>query len=324
MIKNELKAVLLLLFLNVTLNLHSQTGRVRILSELSNVNIYIDEIFKGTDVLLLDTVKIGSHCLKVTKNDILIYEEDLNVKSNNFTTVWIKNSKEIQEKLLVEKKKELEIYHSKKLDILLDEHLVTSLTGNRKINEETKSHFYPGYHSVVCTNTKSINTDNLPTTKNKKEVAWFITRGNQKIEELDFATLTNYRTYTDSFTTNQQRLKEYRAKKIVKHKRVTDWTCIGFGALFTGGGLLLYNPKVDIFKPNQPAKDIIPNALLGAAVLTGMVSIISGLIGFRPQVPQPPAFNMSIPLDLAIEQATEYNTNLKKELGLPVNFDLQK
>jgi hypothetical protein len=324
MIKKELNVIFLLFFLNVTVNLHSQTGKVKILSELNNVNIYIDDIFKGTNILILDSVKVGSHCFKATKNEILILEEDITVKPNNITSVWITNSKEIQEKLLVKNQKELDIYNSKKLDILLDEHLVTTLTGNRKVNEDTKSHFFPGYYSVICTNTKNIVTDNLPTTKNKKEVAWFITRGNQKIEELEFATLTNNRVYTDSFANNQQRLKEFKAKKLVKQKRVTDWTCIGFGALFTSGGLLLYNYNVDIFKPNQTSKDIVPNALLGTAVLTGVVSIIYGLIGFRPQIPQPPTFNMNIPLDLAIEQATEYNTNLKKELGLPPNFDLQK
>jgi hypothetical protein len=302
----------------------AQKGNIKIYSELKGVYVYIDEIFKGADVTSIDSVTSGNHYLKVLKEDVIAFGELISVKSNETTAILVKDSKEIQDKLLSKKFKEQEMYRSKKLDVLLDTKYVTETSGNTQINENTKSVYFPGYFSVLGGSKTTGNVSTNSTTVTKTETSWFITKGNQKISQDEFAQLTNNSDYFDKANQNKKVLEKYEQIKAQKPKWKIDATSLIIGAVFAGGGLLLYDPKVNPFDNNAPEGKVITNVIGGSLGLVGSVAFLVGLFHHqRPYNPMP-VFISPITMDDAIRDSKEYNRKLKIELGLPETYEPQK
>lgn len=314
--------VFILLF--VCLSGYSQKGNLRIFSELKGVNVYLDEVFKGTDINSIDSVETGNHYLKVVKDDVIAFGELVVVKPNETTTILVKETKEIQDKLLAKKYNEQEIYRSKKLDVLLDTKYVTETTGNTQINEKTKSLYFPGYYSVLgsAKTTGDVTTNSKTVTKT--ETSWFITRGNQKITHDEFAMLTNNTDYFEKASIYNKEVEKYEQLKLEKPKWKIDATPLIIGTVFAAGGYLMYDKNVNPFDDNAPDGKVLVNVLGGSLMLTGAIAFFSGLFHHQKVSNPVPVFISPITMDDAIRDSKEYNRKLKIELGLPENYEPQK
>ncbi len=302
----------------------AQKGTLKVFSELKGVNIYLDDEFKGTDVSTFDSVPAGSHYVKAVKDDVIVFGELVTVNVNQTTTLLIKDTKEVQDKLLAKKYKEQETYRSRKLDILQDTKLVTTTTGNTQINEKTKSLYFPGYYSVLGGSSTSGNVATNSTTVTKTETSWFIIRGNQKIDFKEFALLTNNTLYFDNLNDFQSKLAEYEVLKKQKPKWKVDWTPVFVGGVFIGLGALFYDPAVNPFDEETPTGKQLVKVLCVSSILTGTVAFFAGLFNHVKPNPAYPTFINPITMDTAIRDAKEYNRKLKIELGLPEDFEPQK
>ena len=101
-LKNIETPLILILFLLPVL-CYSQKGTIKVFSELKGINVYLDEVFQGADIINIDSVTIGSHYLKVVKDNVIVYSELITVNQNAVTTAFIKDSEEVQNKLKNEK-----------------------------------------------------------------------------------------------------------------------------------------------------------------------------------------------------------------------------
>ncbi len=303
---------------------YAQKGNVKIFSEIKGVNVYLDEVFKGTDINSIDSVDAGNHYLKVLKDEVIAFGELINVKSNETTTILVKETKEIQGKLLAKKYQEQEIYRSKKLDVLLDTKYVTETSGSTEINEKTKSLYFPGYYSVLGGSKTTGNVTTNSTTVTKTETSWFIIRGNQKISHDEFAILTNNTDYFEKAGVYKKEVEKYEELKKQKPKWKVDATPLIIGTVFAAGGYLLYDRNVNIFDENAPDGKVLQNALGASLMLTGTIAFFTGLFHHQRVNNPVPVFISPITMDDAIRDSKEYNRKLKIELGLPEDFEPQK
>lgn len=95
--------------------LSAQTGTLKIFSEIKDISIYIDEVYVGRDMAEIKNVQKGTHYLKITKEGIAIYESIVAIEDGAASTIVLKDSPAIQEKLLETKKAEIAKYDSLKL-----------------------------------------------------------------------------------------------------------------------------------------------------------------------------------------------------------------
>ncbi|MDR3652645.1 MAG: hypothetical protein P4L34_06720 [Paludibacter sp.] len=308
----------------ICLNGYAQKGSIKIYSELKGVNVYLDEVFKGTDINSIDSVTAGNHYLKVVKDDVIVFGELVVAKPNETTAILVKETKDIQDKMLAKKYNEQESYRSKKLDVLLDTKYVTETSGNTQINEKTKSLYFPGYFSVLGGSNTTGNVSTNSTTVTKTETSWFIIRGNQKISHDEFAQLTNNTDYFNKAKLYNSEVEKYEQIKKQKPKWKVEATPLIIGAVFAAGGYLLYDPKVNMFSTNTSDAKVLGNAVGGSLMLVGTVAFLTGLFHHeRPNNPMP-VFISPITMDDAIRDSKEYNRKLKIELGLPENYEPQK
>src|SRR3989339_956623 len=119
------------------------TGTIKIFSEVKGIEIFLDEKSQGQDMAELYGVEMGSHYVKAVKDGLVIFSELVNVAPNGTTTLLIKDTGQIKEKLLESKYKEQEEYKNKKLDILLSKSVHT--VGSAY----TGSTYFPGYYSIL-------------------------------------------------------------------------------------------------------------------------------------------------------------------------------
>lgn len=274
----------------------AQKGTVKIFSELKPVKVYLNEEYKGEDVITLDSIAPGSHYLKVTKDDVIIYGELIQVKAGEVTTVLIKDSKENKDKLLQSKFKEIQEYKAKRLEILMSTNYVTSTSG------VTKSTYYPGYYIASGVSRTNIQSSTTTVTD------WFVTQGGvKKLAEPDFARLVN----------NQDALRRYEADKTGYKRDVKSSEnigCIGGGILLATGGTLL----VMSIKSKDKAEKTTYGVLSGLSFLLGLgFTNVSSNAGNTYKWK-----SHYMTVEDAVKYANEYNQNLKKSLGLPENFEL--
>ncbi|MCK4524688.1 hypothetical protein KAU15_07155, partial [candidate division WOR-3 bacterium] len=97
----------------------SQTGSLKIFSEIENIEIYFDDVLLGSNIKNIDSVSEGSHYLKVFKNGVIIYGELIEVKNNLTSTILIKKSEEMKKKYFEGKSKEIKKFKKEELTILV-------------------------------------------------------------------------------------------------------------------------------------------------------------------------------------------------------------
>lgn len=274
----------------------AQTGTIKIFTELSPVNVYLDEELKGIDVRVLDSVQIGSHYVKVTKDDVIVYGELVSVAQGAVTTILLKNDKEVQAKILDSKFKEQEEYKLKKIEILMSTNYST------ETKEKSISTHYPGYYVANTATTTSSNAQTTAYTD------WFVVQGGvNRISEVQFATLTN----------NTDALKQYQLDKdnidrIVK----TRGTLVTVCAIIALGFII---PAMVLISKDNDAG--IGLAIPGVIFAFPILSPHNEEKNIRAQYKWK---NHYMSCETALKNAQIYNLELKKKLGLPENYEPSK
>jgi|GEM_PF-3653746 len=83
-----------MLILSSTAALAQKTGTLNVYSEVSGVQLYVDENFIGEGTTLNFSTSAGSHYLKAVKNGKIIHSEVVTINEGETTTVVIKGTTE--------------------------------------------------------------------------------------------------------------------------------------------------------------------------------------------------------------------------------------
>lgn len=287
--------ITLFVFLFPTLS-YSQSGTIKIFSELEDVQVYLDEVPQGTDIFLIESLASGSHYLKLVKDSIIVYSELITVVEDETTTVLLKDSKEVQEKLLqgkLDKDQKLidnnpegiKQYNEEYLDIMVSTRYIT------ETSTEYESKYYPGYYS-------STGKTNVNSVSETKEITdWFIIQGGQQISHYDFAQIIG----------EQNKINDIDAQnKIIKRKR-SNRTALGLTGLTVGsiGGYFL----------------IVALVNGGSWLMPGIVYVLGFEVAIASLAMKPKYESVNYDMNEAREKILIYNQNLKQELGLPLNYE---
>ncbi len=285
----------LLVFLFPSLS-YSQSGTIKIFSELEDVQVYLDEVPQGTDISIIESVSSGSHYLKLVKDSVIVYGELISVVENETTTVLLKDSKEVQEKLLQGKlNKEQKIiddnpegvkqYKEQYLDIMVSTRYIT------ETSTVYESKYYPGYYS-------STGKTNVNSVSETKEITdWFIIQGGQQISHNDFAQIIG----------EQDKIDDIDAQnKIIKRKR-SNRTALGLAGLTVGaiGGYFFFAAITSG----------------GSWLMPCIVYVLGFEVGIMSLAMKPKYESVYYDMNEAREKILVYNQNLKKELGLPLSYE---
>ena len=295
--------IILFTLIVLSISATAQKGSIKIFSEIKGINIYLDEIFQGTDIVTIDSVQIGTHYLKVMKDSVILYGELVTIQTNKLTTVLIKNSSEVKNKLLESKTSEIQKYKNNKLDVILSQNYVTQTKG------VSSSYYFPGYY--ITTGTGYYNS----VTSTSAYTDWKIIQGGNKvISEMEFAKLTGDKNIEENYNYEQAKFQEEMKAYNKKTKR----------------GIIIAIPSMII-------SGIIAADLLGSKsflnmsstteAVIGTAGIVGSVIGYSSVInTKVPSFNPGhfTTVEQASKEAYEYNQALKKQLGLPKSFELHK
>lgn len=275
---------------------YSQKGTIKVFSELKGINVYLDEVLQGTDIITIDSVARGSHYLKVVKDNVIVYGELITVNENAITTALIKDSELVQNKLKQEKlKQEKEIlesksdaikqYNEQRLDVLVNTRYVT------ESNTTSQSKYYPGYYS------SSGKAESNTVSETKAYTDWFITQGVKQISHYTFAQIIGEQHKIDDITSQNKNIK---TKRVIRN-------VFGIPILISGivsGGFFIAAIASD-------DKWLLPGVCYLGGFVTGLMLLID-----KPQYQ-----SVSYGIDEAKEKKSIYNQNLKKKLELPSNYE---
>jgi len=292
------KLLLIVVLLLSSFSLMAQKGTIKIFYELKGVSVYLNDELKGIDVGTLDSVTIGSHYLKVTKDNIIVFGEIVTVSANAVTTILIKKNKDLQEKIIAGKTDELHQYESQRLDVMLSTKYVT------ETNSKSNSVYYPGFFSTTIGQSKTNSvTTTIPVTD------WFITQGGtRKISQRVFARITNYQPFFEQAEKIKQDVEKYN-KKTVRCGLIAA----ALGLATIAAGIFVVHPKVDW--DSEKSFDLGQYGEI-MCYTTGGLALI-GVASLKKQTPYDPILSM----ETIQGQAYIYNQNLKKKLGIPEDYE---
>ena len=266
-----------------------KTGTLNIFSELTGIIVYLDENKQGEDIKQVNNVPAGDHYLKVLKDGVSVFGEIIKITENNVTTVLVKNSGQVAEKILSSKVAEQDEYKNSKLDVLLSRGMTTTTKGFNDI--------YPGYYSYWGFS-KSVSTSTETTD-------WKIIRGGVKeISEREFASVVE---------------NKELAQKIdlqIKKENNTSMTAalIALPCVIVATCILtdMVGSKPWMHKDNP----VHPKYETVAAAISIPVGTIAYLVAMKK-----PYSGHYTTVDNAAKDAQAYNRRLKEKLGLPENYD---
>ncbi|MGB9747369.1 MAG: hypothetical protein ACPLXM_10625 [Bacteroidales bacterium] len=274
----------------------AQKGTVKVFSEIKGVQIFMDEALQGTDVTVLDSVDAGTHYLKAVKDNTIIFSDLITVNPNAVTTVLIKSTKEMQEKLLESKYEDIQKFKNNKLEVMLSSQYVTSTSG------VTNSIYYPGYYIITGTSF----SNSYSTTEQQTD--WFVARaGKVKISEYELARLAGDQDAMRRIEQVNDEVDERNAK-IIKRESTG-------GIMLLAGTVSALVGLADVMLADF-LSDGVAAGLFGGGIFVGVI----GLVIVQNSNPKPyPSHYLT--LEEAIKLADTYNRNLKKSLGLPDNYE---
>ena len=277
----------------------ANTGTIKIFSEVKDIEIFLDEKSQGKDMAVLNGVEMGSHYVKAVKDGATIYSDLVNVVANGTTTILIKDTGLVKQKILGTKYNEQQEYKAKKLDILLSKSYQTTGTSN------TYSTYFPGYYYYYwgtgygSTTSKSTQTETTD---------WKIVQGGvQEISDVQFATMVN----------DKYALKRNQDAWDTYNNTVLWSGVIGLlGIVAAVAGLAAGNAATE---KGLTASD--PESESAAAIFA--VGLVVAVIGCGVCLSyKEPSGHLTTAGDAA-KKAYEYNQGLKKQLGLPENYEPQ-
>jgi len=271
-----------------------KVGTLNIFSEFTGTSIYLDEAKQGDDIKTINGIPAGNHYLKVIKDGVSIFADLITITDGQTTTVLVKNTNQVQQKMLQSKAAEIQEYKSKKLDIIMSQNYVTQTTGT------TKSMYFPGYY--VATGTSVNNTVSTSTAYTDWKI---IQGGNKEISDMAFANLVG-----------DENAKTRYAKAWKAYNDQVNTGAIMFLAGLVPTGVIFADLLVDkpfLHEPGTTAS--------GFEVAVFTVALVDCLLGYAISMGAKEPTGHYTSVDNASRQAYEYNQALKKKLGLPETFE---
>jgi len=268
------------------------TGTLKIFSEFDSFEVYLDEVKVGDNIQQIDSVLQGSRYLKILVDNVAVYSELIEINPNAVTSILVKNSGQVAEKIMESKVDERLEFQNNKLDIILTSNSVTQTQGY--------SNLFPGYYSYWGFSSSVSNTTQISD--------WKIIQGGVKeISERQFADLTK-----------DDPVIQAIAKNDAKYLKLNNIGAFTFLVSFIPATLILVDILVDkpfLHKsPEHPDWEayVFTGGVLGSLVGYGIINMSGNTH---------PAHYYSV--DDAARSAQEYNQELKKRLGLPESYDLK-
>jgi hypothetical protein len=270
------------------IRLIAQKGTIKIFSEVKGIHVYLDETFRGIDIISIDSVETGTHYLKVLKDETIVFGELINVMKNSTTSILIKNDEKFGQKMLATKTDEINNYINNKLDVILSSGSQTFTKG--------ASTLFPGYYSYWGFS-NSVSTT-VATTD------WKIIKGGVKeISEWDFANIT----------------KNEKLKNSIELVRKKEAKTTGIAALIAVPCILVATALLTDFVGTESwLHKGKPHPDWEVGVATG--AIVVGTISYAIVMKKPYSGHFTT-VEQAAKDAQEYNKALKESLGLPPNFE---
>ncbi len=268
-----------------------KTGTLKIFSELDGVVVYLDENKQGDNIQVINEVPVGTHYLKVLKDGVNVFGELINIQENTVTTVLVKNTGQVQEKILESKTAEQQEYQNNKLDIMLTTGSVTTTSG--------ASTLFPGYYSYWGYSKSVSNTTAV--------TDWKIIQGGIKeISEYNLANLTANNEILQAMANDNK-----KSAKMASAGAITFLGCLVVGGVFLAD-MFVKKPFL------HPDGTSAPNWEIGVA----SVSIVGCVIGYGITMGSDKHFPAHYyDVDNAAKEAQNFNLSLKKRLGLPENYE---
>lgn len=285
----------LFLLMMYSVSVYAQKGSLKVFSEIKGVQLYLDEVLQGTDITVLDSVSVGTHYLKAVKDNAIIYSDLITINPNAVTTVLIKNTKEVQDKLIESKYEEIQKYKNNRIDILLNSKYVTNTSG------VTNSMYFPGYY--VTTGTSYSSSQSVT----QQETDWFVVRGGKvKITEAELAQLAEDQDAV-------RRIQSVQAQIDQKNAKINKRMNFG-GIMLLSGTLATLTGLSDVLLADW-LSDTIAASLFAGGLLAGVFGYAILTLNNPEQYP-----DHYFTIEEAVKLAETYNNKLKKNLGLPDNF----
>ncbi len=117
---NLLKFFLFIIIIIFSISIFAQTGTLKIFSEIDSINVYLDDVYHGNGKSPIESIPVGSHYLKLLKNDIIIFSELVNISDNVVTSILLKDTPGIRKKLLEGLSAEIKSYNAEKITLNIE------------------------------------------------------------------------------------------------------------------------------------------------------------------------------------------------------------
>ncbi|GAB4202989.1 MAG: hypothetical protein Fur0023_09490 [Bacteroidia bacterium] len=306
-----------LLLIQLIVFAQQNSCKLYLYSEFDNYDLYIDDVFKGKNVKSIDSMECGEHYVKVIYEDIVVFSEIISFGNNELKKLLLKKTKDVEEKILSAKSKEIAEYRRKKISIGIDKKYIT--TTNVALNQYTYKPLYGNYYGLNY----SGNISGIQFSESEEKITdWFFVEGGY-VRMSDYEFIANYCQLTGNCEKYMdiQKRKEYidaENKKIEKiNKRRMMWSGI-LAVVFVFGFLSLLWGFLELLVPlilNDV--DMAINIFIGGLVFT-LIGLFGLGIKFKHLMSLP---DKLLSLREALKMIDEYNLLLKKKLNLPESVD---
>jgi hypothetical protein len=285
--------ILLLAFLTLSSFSQTKTGTLKVFSELTGISVYLDDARQGIDIKEINGVPVGSHYLKVLLGTVSVYGDLVEIKNGETTTVLIKNTGQVQEKVMESKTPEREEYNNKKVEVVYSTNAISTTTG--------KSSMYPGYYGYYGYNKSNTVTTQVSDFK-------ILQGGVKEISEMSLATLAG----------NQSILNRNAADNARQAKMANIGGGVFLGSFVIGGTLLadMLVKKPFLHKAGTTAGGF-EVGVLTTCIVAGTISYC---IVMQSDKHKPAHYYTP---DVANADAQKVNKVLKQKLGLPESYDVK-
>lgn len=276
----------------------AQTGTIKIFSEFSDVNIYLDETFIGKDINTIDSVAPGTHYLKGVYGKAIIYGELITVNPDEVTTILIKDSKEVREKIIQSYYQEIQQYLDNKLDVILSSKYVTQTSG------VTSSMYFPGYYVVTGT------SYSYSSSTTKQVLDWFVVKGGKtKVSDLELARLAGDEGLIKNIESEMQKIHEWNRRIWKRQERGLYAATI---ATLTGL-VALSDVLIADWLPDE-----ISTTILALSAIIAPIGFAASSSGHEREYP-----DHFITIEYAQILVERFNQRLKKSIGIPNFIDIK-
>ncbi len=276
----------------------AQTGTIKIYSEFPNVDIYLDETLIGKDINTIDSVAPGTHYLKGVYGKATIYGELLKVNPEEVTTVLIKDTKEVREKIIQSYYKEIQQYLDNKLDVMLSSKYVTQTSG------VTSSMYFPGYYVVTGT------SYSYSSSTTKQVLDWFVVKGGKtKVSDWELARLAGDEDITKRIESEMRKIDEWNHRLWKRQERG-----VTIGAVATITGLVaLSDVLIADWLPDE-----ISATILALSAIIAPIGFATANSGHERNYP-----DHFITIEEAKVLVERFNSRIKKSIGIPDIIDIK-